>query len=412
LEKTTLACGLTVLSETITGIPSFALSYTVRSGSCNESIANNGIHHLIEHMLFKGTAKYGQKDISAIADRLGGRMNAFTSREVTQYYIKSIDEKLPEAFDLLSDIVFSSEFAPGEFDKELDVIKQEIRESEDNPDAKAFELFYRDVFGPGEIGLPIAGTLESVSGLDRDGTFSYYRQLYHPANVILSCAGNIAHERIVALAEERFSGMDHRQPLRHSTRNIDFRKGVIPHSRNDLQQLYCIIGFPSVPIVSPHRFKYMILNDILGSGMSSRLFQTVREEKGLAYTVSSYIDSYRDFGIQMIYAATDPDKKDEYLNAVFSEIRLLKERGISEAELKKSKDHIKTSLILSMESNVARMRFNIIGDLYFKKPKKIEDIVREINGVSLKDIDNILSEFPSPEELSILLYGNMGEHNP
>lgn len=411
MKKTILDCGLTILTEKYATIPSFALSYTIKSGSCNETTENNGIHHLIEHMLFKGSEKYSQKNIADISDRLGGRMNAFTSREITQYYIKSIDEKLPESFDLLSDIVFSSEFDKGEFKKEVEVIKQEIKESADNPDACTFEMFYKDVFGNRGVGLPIAGTIESVSEFTRNRVYKYYKDLYHPSNVILSCIGNIEHAQIVSLAEQQFSGISKKDGILKEKREINFRTGMLPHPKKDLQQLYSIIGFRSIPIVNPDRFKYMILNDILGSGMSSRLFQKIREEKGLAYTISSFIDSYKDFGIHIIYAVTDAKKKEDYLEAVQEEFQLLKDSGITDDELNKSKDHIKTSLILSLESNVSRMRFNINGELYFEKPKKIDEIINEINIVTIEDINRILKNYPDPDNISTLLYGNIAEDN-
>ncbi len=409
MKKTILDCGLTILSEKYKTVPSFSLSYTIKSGSCNETAGNNGIHHLIEHMLFKGSDKYSQKDIADISDRLGGRMNAFTSREITQYYIKSIDEKFPESFDLLSDIVFSSLFDNQEFNKELEVIKQEIKESGDNPDASAFEMFYKDVFGSDGIGLPIAGTAESISGLKRDRVFRFYKELYHPSNIILSCTGNIEHDLIVSMAEKKFSGLKTKEGIKKNKKDIHFRTGILPHPKKEIKQLYSIIGFRSIPITSPDRFKYMILNDILGSGMSSRLFQKIREERGLAYTITSFIDSYRDFGIHLIYAVTDPEKKEEYLNAVKEELKILKKNGISEEELEKSKDHIKTSLILSLESNVSKMRFNINGELYFNKPKKITDIINDINNVNINDINNILIDYPDSENITTLLYGKIAE---
>ncbi|MCK4889242.1 MAG: insulinase family protein, partial [Candidatus Aminicenantes bacterium] len=257
MKKTVLKSGLTVLTEKYSQIPSFALSYTVKSGSCNETVSNNGLHHLIEHMLFKGSSKYSQRDIADISDRLGGRMNAFTSREITQYYIKSIDEKFSESFDLLTDIVFNSNFDKTEFTKEKDVISQEIKEGDDNPDSKAFELFYRKVFGDSGVGLPIAGTLESVSGLKRNFVDKKYRELYIPSNIILSCVGNIDHEEILILAEEKFADSSPSHLLEIMNTGQSFNSGVSVHSNKSLKQVYSVIGFNSIPITSSERYKYM-----------------------------------------------------------------------------------------------------------------------------------------------------------
>lgn len=409
MKKTILKSGLTVLTEKYSQIPSFALSYTLKSGSCSESLSDNGIHHLIEHMLFKGSSKYSQRDIADISDRLGGRMNAFTSREITQYYIKSIDEKLPESFDLLTDIVFNSNFDKTEFAKEKDVISQEIKEGDDNPDSKAFELFYREVFGKSGVGLSIAGTLDSVSGLKRNFVYKKYRELYIPSNIILSCVGNIDHEEILSVAEEKFPDSSSSNLTKTMNTGQLFNKGVSVHSNKSLKQVYSVIGFNSIPVTSVERYKYMILNDILGAGMSSRLFQKIREEKGLAYTISSFMDSYKKFGVHMIYAITEPGKTNDYLSAVKEEVKFLRKQGISPEELKKSKDHIKTSIILSLENNVSKMRFNVSGDIYFGKQRNLETIIREINMVEVDDINMILNDYPDFKRSMTLLYGDISE---
>ena len=409
MKKTILDSGLTVLTEKFSQVPSFALSYTVKSGSCNETAVDNGIHHLIEHMLFKGSSKFSQRDIADISDRLGGRMNAFTSREITQYYIKSIDEKLSESFDLLTDIVFNSNFDKVEFQKEKDVISQEIREGDDNPDSKAFDFFYKEVFGNSGVGFPIAGTLDSLSGLKRDPVYKKYKELYTPSNIILSCAGNIDHEQILTLAEDRFKSFSTSKVNVDKGRKQSFKTGVSVHSNKSLKQVYSVIGFESIPVTSPERYKYIILNDILGSGMSSRLFQRIREEKGLAYTISSFIDSYKKFGIHVVYAITDPAKTDDYLNAVKEEFEILKNSGINDEELEKSKDHIKTSIILSLENNVSKMRFNINGDLYFGEKRSLENIIEEINTVKTDDINMILRDYPDTNAAMTLLYGDISK---
>ncbi len=412
MEKTKLKSGLTIITERYSQFPSFALSYTLKSGSRNEKEHNNGIHHLIEHMLFKGSNEYSQKEIAEISDRLGGRMNAFTSREITQYYIKSINEKLPESFNLLSDIVFNSNFDEIEFEKEKSVICQEIKEGDDNPDSKVFEYFYKDIFGNSGIGLPIAGTIQSVSEFSRGSVFDKYGTLYIPANIILCCVGSVSHKDIVSLAEKKFPKVYDKVKNGIKDCKPSFASGTFIHRNRNIKQVYSVIGFESIPITSPKRYAYMILNDILGAGMSSRLFQKIREDKGLAYTVNSFIDSYDSFGIHMIYAITDSGKITDYLNAIKDEVTILKKNGISKEELHKSKDHIKSSLVLSLENNVSKMRFFLNGELYFNKKRNIDDMIGKIDKIGLKDINEILENYPNTDRVSTVLYGNIPENEP
>ncbi len=410
ITKTILKSGITVLTEQFTQIPSFALSYTLKSGSRNEDISSNGIHHLIEHMLFKGSNKYNLKAIADISDRLGGRLNAFTSKEITQFYIKAIDEKLEQSFDLLTNIIFNSEFDKKEFKKEVDVIQQEIKEGDDNPDSKAFELFYENLFAGDGLGLPIAGTLKSVSSLSRDFVFETYKKLFNPENLILSCVGNIEHGEIESLAEKYLPKINSRLNKIENAVKPDFNHNISVQRNKNLKQIYSIIGFKGISVVNPNRYKFMIMNDILGAGMSSRLFQSIREKKGLAYTISSFVDSFYDFGLHMIYSILDSGKVSEYLKAVRNEIETLKTNGVDFEELEKSKDHIKSSLILSLENNISKMRLNVNQELYFKKQKKIEKIINEINLVTVDDIKETANKFLDLSNFSILLYGDLPEN--
>jgi predicted Zn-dependent peptidase len=405
VEKTVLPCGLTIISEKFPEFPSFAFSYTLKSGSRTETAASNGIHHLIEHMLFKGSEHYDLKQIADMADRLGGRLNAFTGKEITQYYIKSIDEKLTASFHLLSDIVLNSTFPEGEFLKEKNVIIQEIREAEDNPDSNAFETFYKKIYKNNALGYPIGGSEKQVARLKRSQVFDFYHEKYVPENLLLSAAGNIQHRELVELARDFFSHF----PAR-SARDFKFAKASFQPRRffkknSSLSQCYVITALDSIPLVSPFRHPFMIMNDILGSGMSSRLFQSIREEKGLAYTVSSFIDSYLECGIQIIYAIIEPAKIDAYLQAVKAEIELLKKEGIRSDELERAKDHIKSSIILSLESNVAKMRFNINQELYFKKEQEVAAIIAEINAATSADINGFCRQYLNLDQAALFTYG-------
>ncbi|TFG80369.1 MAG: insulinase family protein [Chrysiogenales bacterium] len=405
VEKTVLPCGLTVISENFPEFPSFALSYSLKSGSRAETADSNGVHHLIEHMLFKGSRRHDLKQIADISDRLGGRLNAFTSKEITQYYIKSIDEKLNESFALLSDIVFHSTFPEDEFVKEKNVIIQEIKEADDNPETNAFETFYEKIYAGNALGYPIGGREKHVAGLNRGQVFTFYREHYIPENMLLSAAGNIRHRELVALASDFFAAYPPRTPRQFKFPRARFRPRRFHKKNKTLNQCYVLTALDSISLVSHLRHPIMIMNDILGGGMSSRLFQSIREEKGLAYTVSSFIDSYQECGVQLIYAVIEPDKVSAYLEAVRSEIGRLKKKGISDEELERAKDHIKSSIILSLENNVAKMRFNTGQELYFGKEQKVADIISEINATTSQDINGFCGKYLDLDQAALLTYG-------
>jgi predicted Zn-dependent peptidase len=411
VEKTVLPCGLTVISENFPEFPSFALSYSLKSGSRAENPANNGVHHLIEHMLFKGSRRYDLKQIADISDRLGGRLNAFTSKEITQYYIKSIDEKLNESFTLLSDIVFHSTFPEDEFAKEKNVIIQEIKEADDNPETNAFETFYEKIYAGNSLGYPIGGREKHVAGMDRARVFAFYQKNYAPENMLLSAAGNIRHQELVALAGDFFAPFPPRAPQRFKFPRARFQPRRFHKKNKTLNQCYVLAALDSISLVSHLRHPIMIMNDILGGGMSSRLFQSIREEKGLAYTVSSFIDSYLECGVQLIYAVIEPDKVSAYLEAVGSEIGRLRKKGISRDELERAKDHIKSSIILSLENNVAKMRFNTSQELYLGKEQKVADIITEINATTSRDINGFCGKYLDLEQSALLTYGHC-QKNP
>jgi predicted Zn-dependent peptidase len=410
VEKTILPCGLTVISENFPEFPSFALSYSLKSGSRAESPDSNGIHHLIEHMLFKGSRRYDLKQIADISDRLGGRLNAFTSKEITQYYIKSIDEKLEESFALLSDIVFHSTFPVDEFAKEKNVIIQEIKEADDNPETNAFETFYEKVYSGNALGYPIGGREKLVAGMKRSRVFNFYRKEYVPENMLLSAAGNIRHQELVALAGDFFASFPARDPRGFQFPRARFRPRRFQKKNNSLNQCYVLTALDSISLVSSLRHPIMIMNDILGGGMSSRLFQSIREEKGLAYTVSSFIDSYLECGVQIIYAVIEPDKVGAYLKAMRSEIGRLRKKGIGHDELERAKDHIKSSIILGLENNVAKMRFNASQELYLGKEQKVADIIAEIQATTERDINGFCGEYLDLDQGAVLAYGHCSKN--
>lgn len=405
VQKTVLPCGLTVISEKFPEFPSFALSYTLKSGSRAETQEENGIHHLIEHMIFKGSQNYDLKQIADMADRLGGRLNAFTGKEITQFYIKSIDEKLADSFHLLSDIVLNSTFPEEEFAKEKNVIIQEVREAEDNPESNAFETFYEKIYEDNALGYPIGGSEKRVVRLQHGQVFDYYRRQYAPENLLLSAVGNIEHRDLVELAGD-FFGCFPARPVRNlAFDQAGFQSRRFFKSNDSLGQCYAIIALDSISLLSPFRHSFMVMNDILGAGMSSRLFQSIREEKGLAYTVSSFIDSYLECGIQIIYAVIEPENLAAYLRAVKTEIEQLKEAGIRADELERAKDHMKSSIILGLENNVSKMSFNTNQELYFKKEQSVAAIIAEVNAATCDSINGFIRQYLDLDRAALFTYG-------
>jgi predicted Zn-dependent peptidase len=407
LEKTVLDSGLVVLTEYISFFPSFALSYTLRGGSRNETRQNCGIHHLIEHMLFKGNTKYDLKQIADISDRMGGKLNALTGKEITQFYIKAVDEHLEGAFDLLTRMVRNSTFPAEEFLKEKNVAIQEIHEADDNPDTNAFETFYQKIFGDNGLAFSVGGMVESVSAFERDSVYDFYKSNYTPDNLVLAAVGKVRHQELVDLAAEAFKDFPAQKPRNISFQTPSFSHHVFSKKNASLKQAYVIIGFDGIPIVSPYKNQFMILNDILGAGMSSRLFQSIREEKGLAYTVSSFSDAYLDCGTHLTYSIVEPGKIDEYLEAVKEEISLLKTQGISKDELERARDSIKSSVILGLESRVSKMRFNVNNELFLAREVTPEEIITDINNTTIEDINQLFKDYFNLDRMAVFFYGDV-----
>jgi predicted Zn-dependent peptidase len=405
VEKTILDSGLVIITEYNPAFPSFALSYTHRGGSRMEDEKNNGIYHMIEHMLFKGTEKYSLMDIADISDRLGGKLNAYTGKETTQFYIKAVDEYLEESFDLLTEMVMKSRFPVDEFEKEQNVAIQEIYESEDNPDTNAFETFYENVFEGDGLAYPVGGKVESVSAFNRDYVYQFYKNNYTPDNLVLTSYGKVTHNELVTLAEKAFKDFPAKKPGDFVLAPPAAKHSVFRKNNEALKQAYVIIAFDGLSMTSPDRHRFMILNDILGAGMSSRLFQKIREEKGLSYTVSSFSDAYKDCGLHLVYSIVEPDKADEYLEAVKEEIKLLKKNGITEAELVRARDSIKSSIILGFESRDTKMRFNVNNEIFLKKEVTIEEIVEHLNCTSIEDINQLARQYLDLDRMTVFIYG-------
>ncbi len=407
VKKTVLDCGLTVLSDHQPDSPSAALSYTLKNGSRVESRDDCGLFHFIEHMLFKGGAKYDYRSIASISDRLGGHLNAFTGKEMTQYYIKVVGDKTAQAFDLLSEMVFRSSFPADELEKERGVIIQEVRETLDNPDQYAFELFYEKAFPGSGLALPIGGYEDTVAGLSHERIHSLYREIYHPGNFVLASAGALSHAELLDLAAGFFRDFPGRQVVPFTYQGFNWKSIQEMKPNPSLQQAYVIIAFPGLASASPQRETFMILNDALGGGMSSRLFQAIREEKGLAYTVSSFHDSYFEAGVHLVFAVIEPQNLNEYLAAVRSEVETFRQNGVSDEELARAKDHIRASVVLGLESNLARMRYLVNHELYHGGEIPLAELLSRVDAVSLEQLADLARHTLDIPGSSLFVYGNI-----
>ena len=406
IEKTILPCGLTILSESRSEQSSLALSYTIPSGSRDESPDQAGIHHFIEHLVFKGNPRYSQQAIAQLSDRMGGHLNAFTAKEVTQYYTKAIPQHLERSFDLLSHLVFEADFPESEFDKEKEVITQEIRESRDTPDSQVFDLLYERIFPDSSLGVTITGDEKSLGGLSRDKVLEFYRRLYQPQNAVLTAVGALEHQRLADLAQAFFEQRPaapaagfHRTPLPR------FHPGVHQVDQSSLEQVYHLVGMSAPPAAHPHRAAYMLVNELFGGGASSRLHQHLREELGLVYSVSSFYENYRDCGVQMIFSITQPEKMAEFRRALEREMKSLHRQLPSTEEMERVRDHLKASTILSLESNVSRSRLITNQWLYQRRFQTIEEMSAEIDAIDRQAVAEVLEEFFSLERIAELRYG-------
>lgn len=406
IEKTILPCGLTIISEKRSEMSSLALSYTIVSGSRDENPREAGLHHFIEHMVFKGNPGYTQEAIAQTSDRMGGHLNAFTAKEITQYYTKAIPEHFAAAFDLLSNLVFKASFPDMEFHKEKEVIIQEIRESRDTPDSQIFDLFYERVYPGSSLGTSITGDETSLADISHEKLVSFHQQTYQPGRTILTVVGAMEHPALVEMAESFFRHAPATRPLGFTPQTCPtYRPGTHRIAQDNLEQVYHLIGMPAPAAAHKKRAAYMLVNELLGGGMSSRLNQRLREEMGLVYSVSSFYENYRDCGLQMIFAVTQAEKLKAYRSSLMEELHRLKTTTASNEEVRRVRDHLMASTILGLESNVSRSRLLTNQWLYQQSFQSIEEMKAEIEAISSDDIHQILDAFFSMEQMAELSYG-------
>jgi predicted Zn-dependent peptidase len=406
LRRTVLPSGLIVLTERMDHLRSVAMGVWIKSGSRCETPEMNGISHFVEHMLFKGTKSRSAQRIAREMDSIGGNLDAFTSKETICFNVKSLADHVPIALDILTDMVLHPTFAPPDIERERGVILEEIKIDEDNPDVLVHELFTQSFWKGHPLGKPILGTTETVGRLGQDQLFAYHGDRFHGGNMVFSAAGNLDHDLFTAAVAEKFSALDGgNAPNELSAPDPTAR--ILLRNKKGLEQVQICLGVPAPPITDENRYATLILNTVLGGGMSSRLFQTIREERGLAYSVYSDLAPYRDTGNLCVYAGTSAGKALEVIDLILTEFRNLKETPISNEELTRAKDQLKGNILLGLESSNSRMANLARQEMYFHQFFSAEEVIARIDEVDAGQVQAMAQRLLNPERIAVTLLGRL-----
>jgi predicted Zn-dependent peptidase len=404
IQRHVLPNGLVVITETMQHVRSVSVGIWVRNGSRREIPAENGMAHFLEHMVFKGTDRRSAEDIAREMDSVGGMLDAFTSKEQICFNAKVLDEHLPIAFDVLADLVLRPKLDSADIKKERQVVLEEIKMDLDNPEYLLHDLFTRGFWPDHSLGRPILGTPETVRKFDGEALRNRFQNWFAPDRIVVTAAGNVTHEQVMKLVTQEFG---HLRP-RHTDEEDPVPTTAAPihlESKRDLEQVHLCVGVPSFPIAHQRRFAVAVLNNLLGGGMSSRLFQNIREKQGLAYAVFSELTPYSDAGMLSVYAGTAKETIGQVLDMTIAEFRAMKESPVSEEELLRAKNHLKGSLMLSLESTSSRMSNLARQELYFHRFSSLDEILASIEGVTREDVQSLAKEFFCPDRIAATVLG-------
>jgi predicted Zn-dependent peptidase len=402
-QKTVLENGIKVVTEEIPYLKSVSIGVWVVTGSRDEEPQENGISHFIEHLLFKGTERRTAFDIAKEIDSVGGTLNAFTGREYTCFYAKVIDKNLPLAIDLLSDIFLHSIIDPKDVEKERMVILQEIKMVEDTPDDYIHDLFNRVCWGDHPIGFPIFGTTERVQSFKRDQIFHYFKENYQPNRIIVCAAGNLQHQEVVELIGKTFGQIAKVDKVKGRSKPYSICTTSI--LKRELEQVHFCLGTKGLQYNHSLRFGSYILNTILGGGMSSRLFQEIRENRGLAYAVYSYLPAYLDSGLVVVYAGTSESSFQQVIELVFKEFSRLKTEPFQRGEIETAKEQLKGNLLLSLESSDNLMTRLAKNEIYLGSYLPVDKILEGIDKVREEEVRSLACDFFNKQSFCLTILG-------
>jgi predicted Zn-dependent peptidase len=404
IQRHELPNGLIVITESMQHVRSVSVGIWVRNGSRREERGENGLAHFLEHMVFKGTEHRSAEDIAREMDSVGGMLDAFTSKEQICFNAKVLDEHLPIAFDVLADLVLRPKLDSDDVKKERQVVLEEIKMDLDNPEYLLHDIFTRGFWPEHSLGRPILGTPETVKNFDREALRRRFQDWFAPDRIIVTAAGNITHDQVLALVQKEFgrlkpAGIPEEEPAPSTGAPINLE------TKRDLEQVHLCVGVPSLPLAHQRRFGVAVLNNLLGGGMSSRLFQNIREKQGLAYAVFSELTPYSDAGMLTVYAGTAKETVGKVLDMTIAEFRAMKESPVAEEELLRAKNHLKGSLMLSLESTSSRMSNLARQELYFQRFYSLDEILTSIDAVTRDEVQSLAREFFQPEHIAVTVLG-------
>ena len=412
VRRTVLPNGLRILTEAIPAMRSVSFGVWVGIGSRDETPALSGVSHFLEHLLFKGTKRRSALEISSQIEAVGGETNAFTAKEYTCYYARVLDADLPLAIDVVCDLVIDSVLTDADVETERGVILEEIAMHDDEPGDEVHDVFTEAIFGNHPLGRQISGTVASISALTRKQIDGFYRRRYLPSQMVIAAAGNLDHAKVVKAVRAAFAGLPaaaEPAPRRSRTTRVPARSGQVVVRNKDTEQAHVVLGCVGYPRQHDNRFALGALNNVLGGGMSSRLFQQIREQRGLAYSVYSFTSQYSDAGLFGVYAGCAPGKVEEVLAITREELARVAQEGISDAEVERGKGMLKGAVVLGLEDTGSRMSRLGKGELLYDELLSVDEVLRRVDLVTPETVRQVAGELLS-RPMSLAVIGDFDDH--
>ena len=403
ITKSVLPNGLRVVTERMPHVRTAAMGLWVNAGSRYEAASQHGISHFLEHLFFKGTETRSALEIAQAADEIGGQMNAFTDREQTVFYLKVLAAHFERAVEILADMLLRSTFALEHIERERQVIDEEIKSYEDSPDELVQDLFAQTVWNGHALGRPVIGTLATVNRLTRDDLTAFVQRFYRPPNVVVSVAGDIEHDHVTDVLGRHLAGWN--GAVASVTIDPPRPEAGVATRMKETEQVHLCLGTQGLAQSDERRYTLSLLDHLLGGGMSSRLFQEIRERRGLVYTIASYASSYRDGGLFVVYAGMSPDAGPEVIRLTFDEIDKIRIEPVDPVELNRAKESLKGGLMLSLESTGSRMSVLARSEIYHGRQITLDELIAKVDAVSADDIRRMAAELLDPRRLSMAAIG-------